>query len=170
VSISVDANLAESDAGRQSLRENCGHAVGGRRGLASKPSVSRFLGRSFGGNWAAKMAHVAAKRLRTEVAWAGGALFFQEEWLSESTNAESYLYGLRHRLLPALRRRQCGSARYRLVRAFFATQKRALFPGGHIGQTPETFPTILDWLKASQARQIIVGKFLSNVDFYRAMA
>src|SRR5215467_7405027 len=51
-----------------------------------------MVGRSFGGYWAAKMAFVEAKRLRASVVWGGGVhYFFQENWLRESTNAESYL-------------------------------------------------------------------------------
>ena len=42
--------------------------------------------------WAAKMAYVEAERLRASVVWGGGVhYFFQEDWLRESTNADSYL-------------------------------------------------------------------------------
>ncbi len=56
------------------------------------PKRIAIMGRSFGGYWAAKMAHVEANRLRAAVVWGGGIhYFFQEDWLRESTNAESYL-------------------------------------------------------------------------------
>jgi hypothetical protein len=51
-----------------------------------------------------------------------------------------------------------------------APKSARVFAGGHMGQTPQTFPTILHWLKAELARQVGVGKSLSNVDFYAAMA
>ena len=64
--------------------------------LETRPDVDpkriAIMGRSFGGYWAAKMAHVEANRLRAAVVWGGGIHnFFQEDWLRESTNAESYL-------------------------------------------------------------------------------
>src|SRR5262245_23684037 len=64
--------------------------------LEKRPDVDpqriAIMGRSFGGYWAAKMAYVEAQRLRASVVWGGGVHdFFQEDWLRESTNAESYL-------------------------------------------------------------------------------
>jgi len=64
--------------------------------LEKRPEVDPkrigIQGRSFGGYWAAKMAYVEAKRLRAAVVWGGGVhYFFQEDWLRESTNADSYL-------------------------------------------------------------------------------
>src|SRR5258707_12342938 len=64
--------------------------------LEKRPDIDAkriaIMGRSFGGYWAAKMAFVEAKRLRASVVWGGGVhYFFQLGWLSESTNAESYL-------------------------------------------------------------------------------
>src|SRR4030095_11351728 len=64
--------------------------------LESRPDIDpkriAIMGRSFGGYWAAKMAYVETKRLRASVVWGGGVhYFFQEEWLRESTNADSYL-------------------------------------------------------------------------------
>ena len=51
-----------------------------------------MVGRSFGGYGFAKMAFVEAHRLRASVVWGGGVhYFFQEDWLRQSTNAESYL-------------------------------------------------------------------------------
>ncbi len=54
------------------------------------------MGASFGGYWAAKVAHVEAKRLKGAVDWGGGVhLTFQEEWLRPAltTRAEQYLMG-----------------------------------------------------------------------------
>ena len=54
------------------------------------------MGGSFGGYWAAKVAHVEAKRLKGAVDWGGGVhLTFQEEWLRPAltTRAEQYLMG-----------------------------------------------------------------------------
>ena len=64
--------------------------------LRNRPDVDAkriaIMGRSFGGYWAAKMAYVEAKRLRAAVVWGGGVhYFFQDDWLRESTNADSYL-------------------------------------------------------------------------------
>ena len=64
--------------------------------LEKRPEVDAqriaIMGRSFGGYWAAKMAFVEAKRLRASVVWGGGVhYFFEPNWLSESTNADSYL-------------------------------------------------------------------------------
>ena len=64
--------------------------------LSMSPEVDTerigLVGRSFGGYWAAKMAFVEAQRLRASVVWGGGVhYFFQEDWLRQSTNAESYL-------------------------------------------------------------------------------
>ncbi len=54
------------------------------------------MGGSFGGYWAAKVAHVEAGRLKGVVDWGGGVhLTFQEEWLRPAltTRAEQYLMG-----------------------------------------------------------------------------
>jgi hypothetical protein len=64
--------------------------------LEKRPEVDAqriaIMGRSFGGYWAAKMAFVEAERLRASVVWGGGVhYFFDINWLSESTNADSYL-------------------------------------------------------------------------------
>src|SRR5262249_60033234 len=49
------------------------------------PRRIAILGRSFGGYWAAKLAHVEANRLRAAVVWGGGVhYFFQEDWLRNS--------------------------------------------------------------------------------------
>lgn len=54
------------------------------------------MGASFGGYWAAKVAHVEAARLRAAVDWGGGVhLTFQEEWLRPAltVRAAQYLMG-----------------------------------------------------------------------------
>jgi pimeloyl-ACP methyl ester carboxylesterase len=142
------------------------------------------MGGSFGGYWAAKMAYVEPKRLRASIVWGGGVhYFFQEDWLRESTNADSYLMDhdiARCRLFgvnsidelmkpwSALSLKDQGwldkpscpmlivngkndlqtpiADLYILLE--HGTPKSArVFPGGHMGQTPQTFPTIVDWLK-----------------------
>jgi pimeloyl-ACP methyl ester carboxylesterase len=144
-----------------------------------------IMGRSFGGYWAAKMAYVEAERLRAAVVWGGGVhYFFQEDWLRESTNAESYLMDhdiARCRLFGVdsvaalvkpwsalslkdqgwLDRPSCPMllvngkndlqtpiADLYLLLEHGAPKSARIFPGGHMGQTPATFPTIVNWLKA----------------------
>ncbi|HXV83642.1 MAG TPA: alpha/beta hydrolase [Candidatus Binatia bacterium] len=149
-----------------------------------------IMGRSFGGYWAAKMAFVEAKRLRAAVVWGGGVhYFFQEDWLRESTNAESYLmdhdiarcriFGVETvdelaKVFPTLSLKTQGwldkpscpmlivngkddvqtpiSDLYILLE--YGTPKSArVFPGGHMGQTPETLPTIIRWLQNELSSQ-----------------
>ncbi|MBI1992879.1 MAG: alpha/beta hydrolase [Deltaproteobacteria bacterium] len=157
--------------------------------LEKRPEVDpkriAILGRSFGGYWAAKMAFVEAKRLRAAVVWGGGVhYFFQENWLRESTNAESYLmdhdvarcmaFGVKTidelaKIFPTLSLKTQGwldkpSCPMLIVNGKedlqtpiddlyilleYGTPKSArVFPGGHMGQTPETLPTIVCWLKS----------------------
>lgn len=53
------------------------------------------VGSSFGGYWAAKVAHVEAERLCGAVNWGGGVhFFFREAWQRRSRSASSYLFGL----------------------------------------------------------------------------
>lgn len=53
------------------------------------------LGRSFGGYWATKLAHVLPERIAGAVSWGGGAHFMcQPEWLEASRHPESYLMEL----------------------------------------------------------------------------
>ncbi|HKY08193.1 MAG TPA: alpha/beta hydrolase [Candidatus Binatia bacterium] len=143
-----------------------------------------IMGRSFGGYWAAKMAHVESKRLRAAVVWGGGVhYFFQQSWLRESTNAESYLMDhdvARCRLFgvedldelakpwAALSLKDQGwldkpSCPMLIVNGkndlqtpiddlyilleHGSPKSARVFPGGHMGQTPQTFPTIATWLK-----------------------
>ena len=156
--------------------------------LENRPDVDpqrvAIMGRSFGGYWAAKMAHVEANRLRASVVWGGGVhYFFQEDWLRESTNAESYLMDhdiARCRLfgvdnLESLARPwaalslkdqgwldkpscpmlivngkddlQTPIADLYILLEYGAPKSARVFPGGHMGQTPQTFPTIVNWLK-----------------------
>jgi len=148
------------------------------------PQRIAIQGRSFGGYWAAKMAYVEAKRLRAAVVWGGGVhYFFQEDWLRESTNAESYLmdhdtarcsaFGVKTvdelaKIFPALSLKTQGwlekpscpmlivngkddvqtpiSDLYILLE-YGSPKSARVFPGGHMGQTPETLPTIIDWLR-----------------------
>jgi esterase FrsA len=155
--------------------------------LAKRPDVDSkriaIMGRSFGGYWAAKMAHVEAQRLRASVVWGGGVhYFFQEDWLRESTNAESYLMDhdiARCRLFgvnnlealvkpwSALSLKDQGwldkpSSPMLIVNGkndlqtpiddlyilleYGMPKSARIFPGGHMGQTPQTFPTIVNWL------------------------
>ena len=148
------------------------------------PRRIAIMGRSFGGYWAAKMAYVEAQRLRAAIVWGGGVHdFFQEDWLRESTNADSYLmdhdiarcnaFGVKTidelaKIFPALSLKSQGwldkpscpmlivngkddvqtpiSDLYILLE-YGAPKSARVFPGGHMGQTPETLPTIINWLK-----------------------
>ena len=148
------------------------------------PERIAMVGRSFGGYWAAKLALVEAQRLRASVVWGGGIhYFFQEDWLRESTNAESYLMDhdiARCRLFGVdnldqlakvwstlslktqgwLDKASCPMlivngkddlqtpiADLYILLEYGSPKSARVFPGGHMGQTPETLPTILRWLK-----------------------
>jgi hypothetical protein len=156
--------------------------------LEQRPEIDprriAILGRSFGGYWAAKLAFVEAKRLRAAVVWGGGVhYFFQEEWLRESTNAESYLmdhdvarcaaFGVQSvdelaKIFPSMSLKTQGwldkpsclmlivngkedlqtpIADLHILLEYGAPKSARVFPGGHMGQTPETLPTIVRWLK-----------------------
>jgi pimeloyl-ACP methyl ester carboxylesterase len=152
------------------------------------PQRIAIVGRSFGGYWAAKMAHVEARRLRAAVVWGGGVhYFFQEEWLRESTHADSYLldhdiarcsvFGVKSldelaKVFPAMSLKDQGwldkpSCPMLIVNGkddkqtpigdlyilleHGAPKSARIFPGGHMGQTPETLPTIARWLKSALA-------------------
>jgi esterase FrsA len=68
----------------------------------ARPAI---LGRSFGGYWATKLAHLHAERLAAAVNWGGGAHYmFQRSWIEASRHPESYLMELvetRSRMLGA---------------------------------------------------------------------
>jgi len=148
------------------------------------PKRIGMQGRSFGGYWSAKMAFAEAQRLRAVVAWGGGVhYFFQEDWLRESTNAESYLmdhdiarcsaFGVHSidelaKIFPTLSLKSQGwlekpscsmlivngkedlqtpIADLYLLLEHGSPKSARIFPGGHMGQTPQTLPTIITWLK-----------------------
>jgi esterase FrsA len=64
-----------------------------------------ILGRSFGGYWATKLAHLHPERFCAAVSWGGGAHFmFQRSWVEASRYPDSYLMDLvetRSRMLGA---------------------------------------------------------------------
>jgi pimeloyl-ACP methyl ester carboxylesterase len=68
----------------------------------ARPAI---LGRSFGGYWATKLAHLYPERLAAAVSWGGGAHhMFQRAWVEASRHPESYLMELvetRSRMLGA---------------------------------------------------------------------
>jgi pimeloyl-ACP methyl ester carboxylesterase len=160
--------------------------------LAKRPEIDArriaIAGRSFGGYWAAKTAHVEAKRLRAAVVWGGGVhYFFQEQWLRESTHADSYLmdhdvarcsaFGVETidelaKIFPSLSLktqgwldkpscamlivngkddRQTPIEDLYILMEHGAPKSARVFPGGHMGQTPETLPTIVRWLERELA-------------------
>jgi len=146
-----------------------------------------LLGRSFGGYWATKLAHLVPHRVAGAVNWGGGAHhMFQPEWVEASRYPDSYLMDLvetRRRMLGArddaeyvefFRRlslldqgmldgpcaplllvngkedKQCPVADIHLLIERGSPKTVRLFPGGHMGLTPQTLPTIVQWL----ARQV----------------
>jgi esterase FrsA len=141
------------------------------------------LGRSFGGYWATKLAHLYPQLLAGAVSWGGGAHFmFQPEWIENSRFPDSYLMELvetRSRMLGAtndaqyiefFRRlslldqglldgpcaplllvngkedKQCPVQDMYLLLEHGSPKSMRLFPGGHMGHTARTVPTIVDWL------------------------
>lgn len=142
-----------------------------------------LLGRSFGGYWATKLAHLVPERVAGAVNWGGGAHYmFQPEWIAASRYPDSYLMELvetRSLMLGAsndeeyiaffkrlslldqglLDRRsaplllvngkedkQCPVADIHLLTEKGSPKTVRLFPGGHMGLTPQTLPTIVEWL------------------------
>jgi len=69
------------------------------------PERIAIVGRSFGGHWATKLAHLFPDRFRAAVNWGGGVHYmFQPEWIERSRHPESYLMELvetRSRMLGA---------------------------------------------------------------------
>jgi pimeloyl-ACP methyl ester carboxylesterase len=159
--------------------------------IAAQPGLAGvrigLLGRSFGGYWATKLAHLVPERIAGAVNWGGGAHhMFQPTWIEASRHPDSYLMDLvetRSRMLGArddaeyleffprlslldqglLDRpcaplllvngredRQCPVADIDLLIGHGSPKSVRMFPGGHMGLTPQTLPTIVDWL----ARQV----------------
>ncbi len=147
------------------------------------------LGRSFGGYWATRLAHLHPERIAGAVNWGGGAHYmFQRDWVEASRYPDSYLMELvetRSRMLGAsndveyiefferlslvkqeiLDRpcaplllvngkedKQCPIADMHLLMERGSPKSVRLFPGGHMGLTPQTVPTIVTWLAAQLAR------------------
>jgi dienelactone hydrolase len=147
-----------------------------------------LLGRSFGGYWATKLAHLVPERIAGAVNWGGGAHhMFQPEWVQASRYPDSYLMELvetRRSMLGAAddaeyvaffqrlslldqglldqpcaplllvngkEDRQCPVADIHLLLEHGSPKSVRLFPGGHMGLTPQTLPTIVEWL-AKQVR------------------
>lgn len=148
-----------------------------------------LLGRSFGGYWATKLAHVVPDRVAAAVNWGGGAHFmFQPEWIRRSRHPDSYLMELvetRMRMLgveteddyidafarlslldqglldhpsaPLLlvngrNDTQCPVADIDLLVGHGSPKAVRMFPGGHMGITPSTLPTIIDWVGSELKR------------------
>jgi esterase FrsA len=144
-----------------------------------------LLGRSFGGYWATKLAHLYPERIAGAVNWGGGVHgMFQRDWVEASRHPDSYLMDLaetRGRMLGAaddaeyiafferlslldqglLERpcaplllvngkldRQCPIEDMYLLMEHGSPKHVRLFPGGHMGHTPRTVPTITEWLAA----------------------
>lgn len=159
--------------------------------IAAQPDLNGtrigLLGRSFGGYWASKLAHLVPERIAGAVNWGGGAHhMFLPEWVESSRHPDSYLMDLvetRSRMLGArddaeylafFRRlslldqglldrpsaplllvngkedKQCPIADIELLTSHGTPKHVRLFPGGHMGLTPQTLPTIVNWL----ARQV----------------
>ncbi|WP_374139416.1 alpha/beta hydrolase family protein [Sphingomonas sp.] len=154
-----------------------------RRGdLIGRPAC---LGRSFGGYWATRLAHVHSARICAAVNWGGGAHYmFQPDWIAASRYPDSYLMELvetRMRMLGATSEadylafferlslldqglldqpcapmllvngredKQCPVADIDLLISHGSPKSVRMFPGGHMGLTPETLPLIADWLAA----------------------
>jgi pimeloyl-ACP methyl ester carboxylesterase len=141
------------------------------------------LGRSFGGYWATKLAHLYPQRIAGAVNWGGGAHhMFQPEWVETSRYPDSYLMELvetRCRMLGARddadyiaffkqlslldqglldrpcaplllvngrQDRQCPIEDVHLLTEHGSPKSVRLFPGGHMGLTPQTLPTIVQWI------------------------
>jgi len=150
-----------------------------------------ILGRSFGGYWATKLAHLQPERIAAAVNWGGGAHYmFQPEWVESSRYPDSYLMELvetRQRMLgvttdqeyidgfkrlslvdqglldqpsaPMLlvngkEDKQCPIADLHLLIERGTPKAVRLFPGGHMGNTPQTLPTIVQWLSTHVKNQV----------------
>jgi pimeloyl-ACP methyl ester carboxylesterase len=148
------------------------------------------LGRSFGGYWATKLAHLYPERIAGAVNWGGGVHYmFQQDWVEASRYPDSYLMDLvetRCRMLGAKNDaeyiafyerlslleqgilelpcaplllvngkedRQCPIQDLFLLTEHGSPKSVRLFPGGHMGHTPRTLPTIVEWLSSQVAPQ-----------------
>ena len=146
----------------------------------AKPGL---LGRSFGGYWSTRLAHLYPERFTCAVNWGGGAHFmFQPDWIAQSRYPDTYLMELVetrqhmlgvktwdeylegfHRLslldqglldgpsAPMLlvngkEDLQCPVADIDLLVGHGRPKSVRMFPGGHMGLTPQTLPTIIDWV------------------------
>lgn len=155
--------------------------------VATQPDLNGakvgLLGRSFGGYWATKLAHLYPQRIAGAVNWGGGAHhMFQPQWVEASRYPDSYLMELvetRCRMLGAANDveyieffkrlslldqglldrpcaplllvngkfdRQCPIEDVHLLTEHGSPKSVRLFPGGHMGLTPRTLPTIVEWL------------------------
>lgn len=147
-----------------------------------------LLGRSFGGYWATKLAHLLPHRIAGAVNWGGGLHhMFQPEWIEASRYPDSYLmelvetrclmlgarnddeYREFYKRLSLLDQglldkpcaplllvngkddKQCPPSEISLLVENGSPKVVRLFPGGHMGLTPQTLPTIVTWL-AKQVR------------------
>lgn len=144
-----------------------------------------LMGRSFGGYWATKLAHLYPERVAGAVNWGGGVHhMFQPEWIESSRYPDSYLMELvetRCRMLGAAddsqyadlyarlslldqgvldkpcaplllvngkEDKQCPIEDVYICLEHGSPKTVRLFPGGHMGHTPRTVPTIVEWLAA----------------------
>jgi esterase FrsA len=142
-----------------------------------------LMGRSFGGYWATKLAHLYPERVAGAVNWGGGVHYmFQKDWIEASRYPDSYLMELvetRRRMLGAKNDeeyiaffdrlslvkqgilenpcaplllvngkedKQCPIDDVYLLIEHGSPKSVRLFPGGHMGHTPRTVPTIVEWL------------------------
>ncbi|WP_236581938.1 alpha/beta hydrolase family protein [Hydrogenophaga sp. BPS33] len=159
-----------------------------------KGAAIGLLGRSFGGYWATKLAHLVPDRIAGAVNWGGGVHdMFQPAWVQASRHPDSYLMELvetRQRMLGATNDaeyvagfgrlslldqglldrpsaplllvngkedRQCPVSDIHRLLDHGTPKSVRMFPGGHMGLTPQTLPTIVDWLAAQvQGRGVSV--------------
>jgi pimeloyl-ACP methyl ester carboxylesterase len=154
------------------------------------PGPIGLLGRSFGGYWVTKLAHLIPERIAGAVSWGGGVHYmYQRDWVQASRFPDSYLMELvetRMRMLgvssdedyveafarlslldqglldrpsaPLLlvngkEDRQCPPADIHILLEHGSPKSVRLFPGGHMGNTPQTLPTVVQWLVTQLARK-----------------
>ncbi|MFC1861485.1 alpha/beta hydrolase family protein [Chloroflexota bacterium] len=144
-----------------------------------------LMGLSFGGYWAARIAHAEPNRLTAAVDWGGGTHYaFQPDWQAKCRYAPSHLgnddlvitrahaFGIYDydewvKFVPRLSLLTMGildkpcapllivngkdDLHYPIEDIYMLLEHGSpktvrLFPGGHMGITPQTFPTVSDWL------------------------